>query len=165
MNEFQPTPGTPKEMFRAIRILFGAIITGALIFAIIVLALNAVNEMQKPVSPVKKSENILFVAGLGIVVVCFAIAWTGYNKMITIAKDSLISLTDKLNQYRSALIRYVALCEGPALFGIILFFITRNYLMLVITAIMIAVMLAKAPIRKRVIDDLALDWKQEQELG
>jgi hypothetical protein len=73
-------------------------------------------------------------------------------------------LPDKLNQYRSALIIYIALCEGPALFGIILFFVTGNYLMFIITGITIASMLAKMPSRKRVVDDLTLDWKQQQEL-
>ena len=161
MSQVQQIPGTPKQLLRAIRILFGAIIAGAVIFSVIVLALN---KMEKTISPVKEFENIILVAGIAIALVCLIIARNGYDKSMATAKNSLISLTDKLNQYRSALILYIALCEGPALFGIILFFITGYYLMFIITAVMIAAMLVKTPTTKRVIDDLGLGWQQRQEL-
>ena len=162
MNAFQETPSTAKSDVRAMRIFFNAIVGGAILFSIIVLALNG---MKRPVSPVKEYENII----LGIVVatglICFIVARNGYNKGIAIAKDSLISLPDKLNQYRSTLIRYLGVCEGPALFGIILFFVTGNYFMFIITVIMLAAMLSKAPGRQRLIDELGLDWEQQEKLN
>jgi hypothetical protein len=102
---------------------------------------------------------------IALSLVCFMLARKGYNKGTGIAKDSLISLPDKLNQYRATLILYMALCEGPALFGIILFYLTGNYFMFIITAMMIAAMLAKAPARQRVVDDLGLDWQQQEQLN
>ena len=162
-NQSPRVPGSPKEELRAIRIIFGAIIAGALIFAIIVLVLNM---MQGPAAPeVKEYEHIFLYAAAGLAAVCFVIAISRYNKGITLAKDSLISLQDKLNQYRLSLVRYIALCEGPALFSIVAFFMTGNYFLFIITGLMIIAMLFKAPVLKRVTDDLELDWKQQQELG
>jgi hypothetical protein len=161
MNQSPPMPGTPKEILRGIRILFAAIIAGAVIFSVIVIVLNA---MEKTVSPLIEYENIILVAGIAIALICLIIAGNGYNKGVTVAKDSLISLPGKLNQYRSSLILYIALCEGPALLGIILFFLTGNYLFFIITVIMLGAMLAKIPSKKRVADNLGLDWQQQQEL-
>ena len=159
MNELQEMPATAQGNIRAIRIFFGAIVVGAIIFSLIVLALGMMN---KPVSPLKEYENIILGIAIALGVICYLAARHGYNKGIANAKDSLISLPDKLNQYRTTLIRYLALCEAPALFGIILFFVTGNYLMFIITALMIAAMLTKTPTRQRVIDELALDWQQQE---
>jgi len=161
MNEYDQTPTTSAKDMRAIRILFNAIVAGAVMFSAIVLALSLVKET---VSPIKEYENIILGIGIAVTLGCYIAARNGYNKGIAIAKDSLISLPDKLNQYRTTLILYLALCEGPALFGIILFFVTGNYFMFIITALMIAAMLVKAPTRRRVIDELALDWKQQEQL-
>ncbi|MEI9810206.1 MAG: hypothetical protein WDO16_21345 [Bacteroidota bacterium] len=162
MNSYQQIPGTPKEILRGIRIFFGAIIAGALLFAVIVVIVNKVQGHLMP--EIKEYEYAFLYAAAGIAVVCLIIAYNAYNKEMAVAKNSLIPLTGKLNLYRTALIKYVALCEGPALFGIIVLFMTANYAALIITGIMIAAMLAKAPTRRRVTDDLALDWKQQQEL-
>jgi hypothetical protein len=162
MSESQQMPGTPKEALRALRILFGALLAGVIMFSVIVLALNFMTE---PVSPFQGFENIILGGAIALSLVCFMLARKGYNKGTGIAKDSLISLPDKLNQYRATLILYMALCEGPALFGIILFYLTGNYFMFIITAMMIAAMLAKAPARQRVVDDLGLDWQQQEQLN
>ena len=135
MNAFQQTPPTSKDEVRAMRILLYAVVGGAVLLSIIVLALNG---MMGSVSPVKEYEKIVLGIALAISLICFIVARNGYNEGIAIAKDSLISLPDKLNQYRSTLIRYLALCEGPAIFGIILFFVTGNYFMFIIPAVMIS---------------------------
>jgi hypothetical protein len=161
-NQPPRVPGTPKEELRAIRIIFGAIIAGALIFALIV---NVIHYIQGPLAPeAKEYAHFFLYAAAGLAAICLVIAMNGYNKGITVAKETLISLPDKLNQYRLSLVRYIALCEAPALFSIVAFFVTGNYLLFIITGIMIAAMLLKAPTLKRVTDDLGLDWKQQQEL-
>lgn len=161
MSQYQ-VPGTPKEILRAIRIFFGAIITGAVIFAVIVVVMI---KLQGPLMPeVEEYEHIFLYTVAIVAAICWIAAVNMYNKGIVAAKDSLILLPGKLNLYRTALIKYIALCEGPALFGIIIFFMTANYTALAITGVMIVAMLSKTPTRKRVADDLALDWKQQQEL-
>jgi hypothetical protein len=162
MSQYQQVPGTPKEILRSIRVFFGAIITGAVIFAIIMVV---VIKLQGHVMPeTEEYQSIFLYVAAGLAVICWLVAVNQYNKGIAAAKDSLILLPAKLNLYRAALIKYMALCEGPALFGIIVFFMTANYMALGITSIMIIAMLAKTPTLKRVVDDLSLDWKQQQEL-
>jgi len=162
MSQYQQIPGTPKENLRATRIVFVAIVSGAVIFAIIIFAIN---KMQDDLAPkTKEYANLFLYLSSAIAAFCLAIAISGYKKGIVPAKDSLIPLQDKLNIYRATLIRYIALCEGSALFSIIAFFLTGSYYLFLITALSIAVMLLKAPTRQRVSDDLALDWKQQQEL-
>ena len=160
MNQAQQTPSSPN--LRAIRILFNAIIAGTLLFSIVALLIN---KTQGPFSKeIRGYHNIFLGISIGIAVICFVIARRSYNKGIAIAKDSLISLPDKLNKYLATLLMYIALCEGPAVFGVVLFLITGNYFMLIITVTMIAAMLTKAPTIKRITDELGLDWKQQQEL-
>jgi hypothetical protein len=162
MSQYQQVPGTPKEILRSLRVFFGAIITGAVVFAIIMVV---VIKLQGHVMPeTEEYQSIFLYVAAGLATLCWLVAVNQYNKGIAAAKDSLILLPAKLNLYRSALIRYVALCEAPALFGIIVFFMTANYIALGITGVMIIAMLAKTPTLKRVADDLSLDRKQQQEL-
>lgn len=162
MSQYQQVAGTPKEILRAIRVFFGAIITGVVIFAVIIVVMIKL-QGQMMYEGEEYQDVFLYVLG-AVAAVCWIVAVNTYNKGIMAAKDSLIPLSDKLNLYRGALIRYVALCDGPAIFGIIVFFMTANYIALGVTGIMIIAMLAKTPTLKRVVDDLALDWKQQQEL-
>jgi hypothetical protein len=162
MSQNLQTPATPKENLRAARIVFWAIIAGAVIFSIIVFIIN---KIQGHLMPEAEQYATLFLYIVSIVAaVCLIIAMRTYKKGVAVAKESLIPLQDKLNLYRTTLVRYIALCEGPAIFSIVAFFVTGNYYLFVITAIMIAAMLAKAPTRQRVTNELALDWQQQQEL-
>src|SRR5689334_1999585 len=104
MSQYQQVPGTPKEILRSLRVFFGAIITGAVVFAIIMVV---VIKLQGHVMPeTEEYQSIfLYVAG-GLAALCWLVAINQYNKGIAAAKDSLILLPAKLNLYRSALIRY-----------------------------------------------------------
>jgi hypothetical protein len=162
MNGSPPSQASAPESLRAIRIFFMAIVVGAVMFSVVVIALTI---FSKPVSPFKAYETVIAVALLVIGFSCYLIARKRYEKGVGVAKDSLFSLRDKLNQYRTTLIGYLALCEAPALFGVILFFLTGNYVMYFATLAMIMVMLSKMPTLQRVAHDLDLDWHQQQELA
>jgi hypothetical protein len=162
MSQFEPIPGTPKEILRGIRVFFVAIISGALVFAIVIVLVKRIPAAT--IQETREYTNTFLYIAAAIGAICLGVGLAGYNKAIAAAKDSLIPLKNKLNQYRAALTRYVALCEGAALFAIIAFFLTGSYYLLGIAAIMLLAMLTKAPTRQRVIDDLALDWNQQKEL-
>jgi len=162
MSQYQQVPGTPKEILRSIRVLFGAIVTGTVIFAIIIVV---VIKLQGHLMPeTEEYQSVFLYIATGLAIICGLVAVNQYNKGIAAAKDSLIPLPDKLNLYRATLIKYMALCEGSALLWIILFFMTVNYAALGCTSVMIIAMLRKTPTLKRVVDDLSLDGKQQQEL-
>jgi hypothetical protein len=160
-----PTPftGTPKENLRAMRILSAALATGASLFAIICIVMDKLKQDDEA-APMKKYEAIFLAISIGAAFICFLSALANYKRGLAIAKGSLISLDERLNLYREALIRYLALCEIPTLLAIIFFFFAGYYYLLLVRAAMIVAMLTKWPSKNRVITDLELDWKQQQEL-
>ncbi|MEO8404954.1 MAG: hypothetical protein ABI480_10170 [Chitinophagaceae bacterium] len=153
----------PKNVIKAMRILCTALMAGCLLFALIVLLL--INFGHMAVLSIPSLKPFVFgVAVVCVAIVCLVLGITRYNKSITSAKESLNTMQEKLNAYRPALIIYMATCEGPALFGIIIYFITGNYLALLVTLIMLGAMLAKFPTMSRVITDLGLSSQEQIEL-
>lgn len=162
MKGLENDASSMKNELRAIRIFFIAIVIGAIAFCIASLFVSKVVELDAP--QLRSFENGL----LGFMCIsCLAAYYYGkkvYNESLVPAKSSLITLKDKLNIYRSALLKFVALCEGAALFGIVLFIITSNYVLLAMAGIMIIVLLTKSPTDKRVFQDIELDWEERQQL-
>jgi hypothetical protein len=157
------TPGTPKDDIRAMRILCIALMAGALVFALMVIVLNQVSGPAMPEDGKEYNEIFLYVA-IGIAVILLLQAIRLYSKKIAVIKDSTVSLREKLNQYRAALILYMALCEMPALFSIIVFFMTGNYIVLAVTGVMLVAMLLRMPQKKKIANELALNFQEQQEL-
>lgn len=156
-------PTNPKEALRGMRIFTIALLVGMGIFAS--LAFLFVN-FQGPAFSEEKTviEDIFIGAAILMAVVCQFFAHTLFRKKLTETKNSNLSLLDKLNQYRASLILYLALCEAPGLFSVILFFLTGKYIFLIITALMGLFMFYKFPTTSKIINDLELDWKDQQEL-
>jgi hypothetical protein len=157
------SPATSRQNLKAIRILFGALAGGVLIFniAMVGLLLAAGPSMKQADVSFK---NILMWVAFGVAAIALYFASNSYKKGMQQIKNLTSSLDDKLNRYRSTLILYLALCEGPALLAATLLFLTGNYLLLIISAVMLLAMLARAPLLKRLVDELGLDWNQQQEL-
>ncbi len=151
-----------KESLKATLIIFSGIVTGVFVFMLVAIFTN---QAKGPlVTDLSKYEaNIIW--GVGIFcLACLVIARRMLWKGITAAKNSLNPLHDKLTQYRSSLIRYLVLCEVPALLSIILFILTGNFVFQVFAAVLLGFMLAAAPIRSRVVAALELDGSGQGEL-
>jgi hypothetical protein len=162
MQTSEPVAG-PKESLRATQILCLALMVGILVFSIIVVVLNMVS------GPALKDDsdtfkNILLYIVAGVAVVCSITARTLYNKGLTGVIDSKESLTGKLNEYRALLILYMAPCEGAALFAVIALFLTGNYFFLIIISVMLLLMFSKMPLKAKVINELKIEWLEQQEL-
>jgi hypothetical protein len=164
MNELQPmSQGDDyKNIMKANRILCAALMIGCSAFAIIVLTMMTLSLIEPAVDA--REGSIFLIVLVVLAGICFVIARKNYNKSITSAKDSLNTMTEKLNAYRPALTIYMAMCEGPALFGIIVFFLSGNYFALAVTAVMLIAMLSKFPTVTRVIKDLGLSSQEQTEL-
>lgn len=162
MNERDASGTSAKKELQAIRIFFIAILVGAAGFLFVSLFLGKVVEVDR--ATLGKFENGLI--GFLAITCIFAHFYARkiYNERLVAAKNSLITLRDKLNIYRAALIMYVALYEGAVVFGIILFVLTSNYIFTVMSAVMVLLILSRAPTNKRVMTDLELDWEEQQEL-
>ncbi len=152
----------PKKNLQGTLILFSFIVTGVFLLMLIAVFIN---QAKGPLAPELKKYHTGFIWGMAALsFVCLFAAKRVFSKKAGDAKKSLNSLNDKLNQHRSALIRYLALCEVPAFVSIILFMFTGNFIFQVYAAIFLGFMLAVAPIRRRVVAELELDGQQQKEL-
>ena len=165
MSEQKNLPGNYSNDFRASRILHLAMLTGMVLFALASVVIIEFNTGAFLGPDKVKEYGIIFLAAAGIMaIICVMVAIVVYRKRTGEIKNIVNTLGDKLNQYRSALISYLALCEAPGLFAVIAFLLTGDYKVLGITALMAGAMLMKRPTPQRIIADLELDWKEQQEL-
>jgi len=164
MSELQPIPEGDdyKNIMKANRIICATLMIGCSLFAIIVLTMMTLSVIEPAVDA---NEGSIFLIVLVILAgICLVVARKNYNKSITSAKDSLNTMGEKLNVYRPAFIIYMAMCEGPALFGVIAFFLSGNYFTLVVTGVMLMAMLSKFPTVAKVVTDLGLSSQEQAEL-
>jgi hypothetical protein len=153
----------PREILRTTRILVFALIAGVLVFAGIITALVSVGG-----SILKESDHqlmrILGYAAAVSALACSVGAFALYARKISGIRNSNDALQGKLNAYRSAIILFMGLCEFAALLSVIIFFLTGNYQVLAITGLMVILMFSKLPSRRSVVNQLQLDWQEQQEL-
>ncbi len=163
MSQQEITQIELKDYIRANTILVSALIIGVLIFSIIILALNFI---QGPVLTGEDAEHnhIFRYVVLIMGAICFTLALYTYKKELPVIKNTSLLLKEKLNNYRVLLIKYMAICEGGALFPIIIIFLTGEMKLFGVTIVFIATMLIKMPTKKKVIEELSLDWNEQQEL-
>ena len=150
----------PGEL-RNISILFTALCTGIILFAGVSLAVNRFNGPFIP-------ENNFSYPGLGVLVIftviCLYLAHFNYNKQMRPELLTQLSLPKKLDHYRSALIKYMAFLEGPAILSIIAFLLTGYFRFLAITFILLLNMYLKRPSKMRMSNDLKLSSNEQSEL-
>jgi hypothetical protein len=109
--------------------------------------------------------NIFLAVVLFIAVISLTVAARMYAKRITAAHATGLSLMDKLNIYRAALILYLALCEGAGLFAVIVYFLTGNMLLLIVVAVVLLAMLLKRPEKSKIFNELQLSSEEQMELN
>ena len=131
-------------------------------FTLIVFALNS---LEKPVLVDESLVRIFFVMVVVIAGLSILIATRLYKKRIAVASTSSLALMDKLNIYRSALIIYLALCEGAGLFAVIVYFLTGYKLLLIVIAVVALAMLLKRPEKSKIFNELQLSSAEQLELN
>jgi hypothetical protein len=154
--------GNTSSAIRGLKIFYFASLFGVVLFAGIVLVMA---KMSLPSSDlVKEYSDSLLIGAAVLAVICFAIARNVFARRVAAIRNTSVNIQGKLNLYRTALISYIGLCEAPALLGIILFLLTNNYWLLLVSGVMIMAMALKFPTREKLIADMSLDWKEQQEL-
>jgi len=153
---------TPKGSLRITLVLFTAIVVSVLIFMLIALFIE---QTKGPLMPQLNKYTTIFTGLMAVLlIVCFLVAKRVFNKGIAAAKNSLNPLHGKLNQHRLSLIRYLVICEIPAIVSIVLFMLTGDFIFQVFAAIFLGFMLALTPVSRRVVALLELDGQQQKEL-
>ena len=152
----------PKKNLQGTLILFSFIVIG---ISLLMIAAVIINQVKGPMAPELKKYHTAFIwAMAALSFICLFAAKRMFSRRIADAKKTLNPLNEKLNQHRSALIRFLVICEMPVLLSIILFIFTGNFVFQVYAAIFLGFMLAVAPIPRRVIAELELDGQQQKEL-
>ena len=146
---------------RNISILFTALVTGIILFAGVSLALNSING---PFLQNDKFSKIFLGAVVILAVICLYLAHSTYNKQMRPEMHTILSLPEKLNQYRTVLIKYMSFLEGPAILSIIGFLLTGYFRFLAITFILLLNMFLKRPSKMRMISELQLNSNEQSEL-
>jgi len=154
--------GNKNADIRSLRILSIALITGMILFAAVVIGLNAFDAIL--VEKFQYYAEIVIAVSAGFAFVLFLIARHLFGKKMQAIKNTSVNISDKLNQYRTAFVSYMALCEAPGLLAIVLFLLSGVYWLLLVTIAMILAMAAKFPTKQKLINDMELDWKEQQEL-
>ena len=152
----------PKKNLQGTLILFSFIVIG---ISLLMVAAVIFIQLQGPLAPELKKYHTAFIwAMAALSFICLFAAKRMFSKRIADAKKTLNPLNEKLNQHRTALIRFLVICEMPVLLSIILFIFTGNFVFQLYAAILLGFMLAVAPIPRRVIAELELDEQQQKEL-
>lgn len=163
MKQDKYVADNPKDNLRMMKILVAALIIGIVLFSVMAYVINQLNgrildELDTFI------DTILISAAVILAVVCLSLAIVIYTKQVKALKNLSLPLNERLNNYRAILIKFMALCEGPALFTIIVFFLTGDFRVFVVTTILTATMFLKMPTKQRIIDVLQLNWSDQQEL-
>lgn len=155
--------GSTKEYLKGLKILTAALCLGIVFFAITIIVFI---QFKGPVLEREnlKYNNVFSLVTVLIVLSCTVSAYFLYTKKTSGIKHLTISLQEKLNLYRAALVLFLSLCEGAALLTVIIFFLTGNYSILIITTVLVGAMLSKIPVKNKLTGLLNLDWKEQQEL-
>ncbi|MGZ5218979.1 MAG: hypothetical protein ACXWWD_02790 [Chitinophagaceae bacterium] len=162
MSRRVPLLTSPKKGLRDTLILFIAVVSSVFFFMV---AAVIVSQRQGPLVPALNTYATIFSLGMGALsFACLVAAKRIFNKAIRAAKISLNTLNDKLNQHRSALVKYLVICEVPVLLSILFFMLTGNFVFQVYAGVFLGFMLAMTPIRRRVVAELELDGQQQKEL-
>lgn len=153
---------TPKKNLKVTMILFVSVTISVLLFMLIAIFIGQAKGALIP--ELSKHKIFLTWSMAPLSIICFRMSKRIFNKGIAIAKNSLNSTNDKLNQHRSALIKFLVICEMPALLSILLFMFTGDFVFQVYAAIFLGFMLAMTPVPRRVAASLELDGQQQKEL-
>jgi len=142
-----------NEQFRAINILFMGLVGGILMF----MGVSAIVILTKgPLQPEAGLKRTLFIIVGVLVTICVLAAFSSYNKKIAQIDSAAGSAEQRIEMYRAALIAFLALCELPALFAVISFLLTGDYLFLLSGSLMLAVMFSKRPHKDRIAEIVKL---------
>jgi hypothetical protein len=162
MSQRVSSLAAPNKNLQSTLILFASILVGIFLFMMIAVFIN---QTKGPLAPVlNKYQPALSWTMAAFTFVCLFAARRVFREGLAAAKNSLNPLNDKLNQHRSALVRYLVICEMPSLLSIILFMLTGNFVFQVYAGVVLGFMLAVTPARRKVIAELELDGQQQKEL-
>lgn len=153
--KYQP-PTSVKALYNSIKVLPLAIIAGLCLITCILLFFKSGGTQEDGLG------DLVVIAVALLAAVCVVMSSYLFRKKVA---DSMGKpVIDKLVLYRQATIIRFALLDGPALFSIVFFFLTGNYLYLVITGCMALFMILNRPNDEMIAEHLMLTEEDKNAL-
>lgn len=146
---------TPK--FKTMQIIHLALLAGMCLFAVVVFFLK-----QSTVVKFNKDDVFTFIVPVMAIMGVFASSFL-FGKALPNAQKQT-AVYRKFSMYQTATIMRYAFLEGPALFATIVYFLTGNFLYLLIAIAIIAYFITLRPTKDKLTDDLKLSYEEQQEL-
>ncbi len=151
---------TSKQYFRSLTIVYFALIAGLVFFTVIAVFLNF------QLSEFAKNNNENFKQTMLIVSLIFAFSGIAVSLLIFRKKLEKVwqknTLSDKLNEYRGALIAKYAALEVASMFAIVAFMLCGDFILIVIAVVLILYMTIQRPSKERASIHLMLTYKDQQ---
>lgn len=125
---------------------------------IITVLLMATNKNGQAVSA-DVPPYIYYTVAIVIALASVSASFVVFGKKVAAAKQQT-GLKAMLENYRLAVIFRFALMEGPALFAVIVYFLTGQFTILPLVGLILAIMVFVVPTKQRAIADLELSSQQ-----
>lgn len=152
-----------SQELKGLRILTTALSVGVVIFTLVSVGINQFNGpfLQEKI---EKISSFLLPLMTGLALLALLMARYLYQQRIRAIREGNDNLKGKIDKYRAAVTLYLAICEGMALFNVVLFLLTGDYLLLIITGAMLLLMLGRLLAIRGVANELNLSWEEQEEL-
>ena len=149
---------TPKEVFRATQVITSALMMGVVLMTgVIYFMVRKGQELDPNFSPYIL-YGVALMAGVGIVLG----ARLFRSKVLAVNTNNLMS---KLEHYRAGLILKYALLEFPALAAVICYFLSGDWLFLMVVLFMLVIMFINRPTLDQVQTMLGLTQEEINQLA
>jgi hypothetical protein len=146
---------------KAIRILYLALLIGQIMFSLIVTVLVETGVISYGMNSL---TSVMQVAIIVMAAVAIPASFFLFRKRLS-EIDPEEGLEKKLEKYRAALIIRMALCEFPAMFAIIAYFVTTNRSFLWMVILLIGNFLLIYPSNNKIVNSLQLNSSEQSSLG
>jgi len=145
-----------STFIKTLQVLFFALLFSQVVLMAVVYTLI----QQKSISPNPNEvfAYILPIAALALIAQAFML----FSKKLNDARAQQ-GLTNKLTAYRTAFILQCALLEAPSIMGSVFALVTGDKWFLLAPAAIAGIFLTRLPTKKRLIEELELDYKEQTE--
>lgn len=149
---------TSRAYFRSLQILHLALIAGQVIFLLITLLLVTTSG---PLSTFPEETRRLFTGiAAGLALAGLAGSWLLFKSRLRSLQNKA-TLQEKCNGYRAALLIRYALLEAPALFTLVVFLLTGDYIFMGIALLLVIACAFARPAPAAMVEHLQLPYEEK----
>jgi hypothetical protein len=153
-------PITSKQYFLSLKIIFFALLAGQVMFALV--AFFIAKELKLSVLKGPPWEGLMFIMP-NVILVAYFLGVYLFNRKLKTARTRT-SLSEKLNDYRAALLVRYALMEGTTIISLILYLLSERIVFMLFAIIGILSFSTMFSSPSRVVSQFELDPYEEQKV-